>query len=179
MKNKLTLTMIGLATALSAPLALADATGDQQANQPAQPARDMSTQSSTKSGELRFSQIRHAKIKSSTGQDLGKLDDLVVDAKTGKIQCAVIGQGGFLGIGESLVPVPWQTVSSTTQKEITLNVDAQKFQSAPKLAKDYSNLSDPNFMAQVDQYFAIPSAVGGAETPGGMQQGTGQNPTGK
>ena len=45
------------------------------------------------------------------GQVLGKIDNLVFD-QNGRIELAVIGVGGYLGIGEKVVAVPFEAVKS-------------------------------------------------------------------
>ena len=50
-------------------------------------------------------------VNSKDGQLLGKIDNLVFD-QNGRIEFAVIGVGGYLGIGEKLVAVPFEAVKS-------------------------------------------------------------------
>ncbi len=167
-----------LAVALSAQVAMAQDAGQKPSepagrSTPASTARQAGMNSAT---DIRYSQWRDAAVKSETGQDLGKLDNVLIDPQTGQIQFVVLGRGGFLGLGEKLVPVPWHAVLSASNKQITLNVTPQKLHSAPTLEKNYANLSDPGFLAQVDQYYSTtPSAAGAAgEAGGGSQSGSGQ-----
>ncbi|HEV2394391.1 MAG TPA: PRC-barrel domain-containing protein [Verrucomicrobiae bacterium] len=169
---KMKVSVLGLAAALAAPLALAQNTHGQIQSSTA----GQNAMSST--SEIRFSQMRDATVKSEDGKDVGKVQDLLVNPRTGKIQCAVIGKGGFLGIGEKLVPVPWNAISSASGKELALNMDAQKLKGAPTLERDYSNLNTPGFQSQVREFYSgAPSAVGGSETPGGIQSGSSKSPT--
>jgi sporulation protein YlmC with PRC-barrel domain len=48
-----------------------------------------------------------ARIKNADGKDLGEIDHLIINAKTGQISHAVIGVGGLAGIGESKRVVQW------------------------------------------------------------------------
>ena len=50
-------------------------------------------------------------VNGKDGQLLGKIDNLVFD-QTGRIELAVIGIGGYLGIGEKVVAVPFEAVKS-------------------------------------------------------------------
>jgi sporulation protein YlmC with PRC-barrel domain len=50
-------------------------------------------------------------VTSKDGQTLGKITNLVFDQE-GRIELAVIGIGGFLGIGEKEVAVPFDAVKS-------------------------------------------------------------------
>lgn len=46
-------------------------------------------------------------------ENIGKIDDLIVGRD--KVLFAVIGVGGFLGIGERLVAIPYNTLTVTSQ----------------------------------------------------------------
>ncbi len=50
-------------------------------------------------------------VQDKSGQQIGKIANLVFD-QTGRIELAVIGVGGFLGIGEKDLAVPFDTVKS-------------------------------------------------------------------
>ncbi len=55
----------------------------------------------------RVSTLESLKVHNRSGESLGKIKDLVVDARTGKISYAVLDFGGFLGIGDKWFAVPW------------------------------------------------------------------------
>lgn len=56
-------------------------------------------------GQWRASQLRGLSVYNTNNERIGEIDELLVD-NSGKIQAAVIGVGGFLGIGEHRVAVP-------------------------------------------------------------------------
>lgn len=56
---------------------------------------------------FRASDLIGMSIKNKEGENLGSLKDLVFDRKTGGIRYGVLARGGLLGIGQKLVPVPW------------------------------------------------------------------------
>ena len=110
----------GLAgTALLATVAFAQnptATTDKAA--PA--ATTTTTTTTTASGEWRASKMSGLKIYNDANENIGSINDLLMD-KSGNIKIAVIGVGGFLGMGEHLVAVPYEklkfvneAVASTT-----------------------------------------------------------------
>jgi sporulation protein YlmC with PRC-barrel domain len=97
----------GLAgTALLATVAFAQnptATTDKAA--PA--ATTTTTTTTTASGEWRASKMSGLKIYNDANENIGSINDLLMD-KSGNIKIAVIGVGGFLGMGEHLVAVPYE-----------------------------------------------------------------------
>lgn len=95
----------GLAgTALLATVAFAQsptATGDKAA-----PAATATTTTTTASDQWRASKIAGVKVYNDANENIGSINDLLMD-KTGNVKIAVIGVGGFLGMGEHLVAVPY------------------------------------------------------------------------
>jgi len=137
--------------------------------------KQTSGQSSDASKEgIRISKLKGADVKSKNGEDLGKLEDLVLDRQTGQIKFAIVGKGGVPRIGEKSRPVPWQEVTINSEKQVTVNVDKQKMQSAPTVTSDYPELNDSDAVLVIYRFYEIQPA-GAAETPGGTQQGTGKS----
>ncbi|NUR11720.1 MAG: PRC-barrel domain-containing protein [Bradyrhizobium sp.] len=96
----------GLAgTALLATAAFAQAptaTTDKAA-----PAATATTTTTSASGEWRTSKMDGLKVYNEANENIGTINDLLMD-KSGAIKIAVIGVGGFLGMGEHLVAVPYE-----------------------------------------------------------------------
>src|ERR1700720_2899549 len=46
-------------------------------------------------------------VVNSLNEDLGKIEDLVLDAAAGRIAYAVLSFGGFLGMGDKYFAIPW------------------------------------------------------------------------
>jgi len=133
-----------------------------------------STQTSNSVDGIRLSKLKGADVKSRNGQDLGKLEDIVLDRQTGQIKFAIVGKGGILRVGEKSHPVPWQEVKIDSEKQITVNMDKQKMESAPTVTSDYPELNDPDAVLVIYRFYEIPA--GAAETPGGTESGQSQKP---
>ena len=52
-------------------------------------------------------------VRNERGEEIGKIDDLIVGRD--KVLFAIIGVGGFLGIGEHLIAIPYNTLAVTNQ----------------------------------------------------------------
>lgn len=65
------------------------------------------TASTTASGQWRTSKMDGLKVYNEANENIGTINDLLMD-KNGDIKIAVIGVGGFLGMGEHLVAVPYE-----------------------------------------------------------------------
>ena len=49
-------------------------------------------------------------VRNGAGEDLGKVDELMIDIPSGRIAYAVLSFGGFLGMGNKLFAVPWNAL---------------------------------------------------------------------
>ena len=65
-------------------------------------------------------------VKNPQGQDVGDLKHLMLDPHTGRVMYAVVAIGGFLGMGEKTVVVPWNALEVARDgKSLVLNVSPQ------------------------------------------------------
>src|SRR3984957_11789227 len=68
-----------------------------------------SQMSSSLHGDWRASKLVGLNVYSDNNQSIGSINDLLMD-KSGNIKAAVIGVGGFLGVGEHLVAIPFEKI---------------------------------------------------------------------
>jgi sporulation protein YlmC with PRC-barrel domain len=119
-----------------------------------------------KASHVMASRLIGSKVKSTTGENVGQIDDILMD-QNGQIKVAVLGVGGFLGIGEKKTPVPWQGLQPTATHDFTLNVDRQKLKTAPVIDKNQTaaEWATPTFMNQVYAHYGMqePSGCQGAQ----------------
>jgi sporulation protein YlmC with PRC-barrel domain len=78
-------------------------------------------------------------------EDLGKIHELVIDAKEGRIVYAVLSFGGFMGMGNKLFAMPWSAFEFAKPEKrsfgydeykLMLNVDKEKLKAAPGFDRD-------------------------------------------
>ena len=97
------------------------------------------------------SEIVGTQVKNPQGEVVGKIADLVFDDE-GRISFAILGYGGFLGIGQNLVAVPITSLSSVEEAgHFALNTTKENIQSAPLFSK--KALDDPGWTNDVYRYF--------------------------
>lgn len=83
--------------------------------------------------ELRIDWIAGASVTSPDGTDIGSVNDAILDAETGQMIAAIIGVGGFLGIGEKQIAVPWdQLTINYDAREITTELTKEEAEAAPE-----------------------------------------------
>jgi sporulation protein YlmC with PRC-barrel domain len=109
-----------------------------------------------RASDLRGMDIRGMTENGTEGK-IGDIDDLAIDLRSGRIPLVVASFGGFLGIGDSKVALPWRALDiSADGKVYTLNIDETKLRNAPRLADNqWQSLNDPAFRQQVFSYFGV------------------------
>ena len=97
-------------------------------------------------------------VKNSTGDDLGKIEDVMLDANQPRIAYAVLTFGGFLGVGNKLFAVPWEALRYDDEAECyRLSVDKDRLEQAPGFDKDkWPRSSDPYWSSIHDHYGVEP-----------------------
>ena len=88
-------------------------------------------------------------------EDLGDIEEMMLDMKTGEVCYAVLSFGGFLGMGDKLFAVPWKSLKlDTANKRFTLDVNKEKLESAPGFDKDnWPDMADSTWQTKVDSYY--------------------------
>ena len=75
-------------------------------------------------------------VRNPQGQDVGDLKQLMLDPHTGRVMYAVVAIGGFLGMGEKSIVVPWNALEvARNGKSLVLNVSPQMLQQVPAYEK--------------------------------------------
>jgi len=95
------------------------------------------------------------RVLSSDGEDIGKIKDIMLDVGSGRIAYAVLSSGGFLGIGDKLLAIPWRALTlDTEQKCFVLNMTAERVKNAPGFDKDHwPSMADQTWATSVHQYY--------------------------
>ena len=76
--------------------------------------------------------VHGTKIYSATGDNLGSVDVVIIDEKSGNIAYAILSVGGFLGIGGRYYPLPWSMLRfDTALGGYVANIDRAQLKGAP------------------------------------------------
>lgn len=91
------------------------------------------------------------------GEDLGKIEDIMLNVDDSKVRYAVLSFGGFLGMGDKLFAVPMDAMQLDERNErFVLDVPKEKLENAPGFDKDHwPNMADPTFCNQVNSFYGI------------------------
>jgi sporulation protein YlmC with PRC-barrel domain len=96
-------------------------------------------------------------VRNAAGEDLGKVDEIMLDIPAGRVAYAVLSFGGFLGLGNKLFAVPWSALKvDEDEKCFVLNADKQSMEKAPGFDKDdWPDMSDPDWGSEIANYYRI------------------------
>jgi sporulation protein YlmC with PRC-barrel domain len=96
-------------------------------------------------------------IYNAANENVGKVSDLVM-SENGQIDAVVIGVGGFLGIGEKSVGVPFSSITVTNDKDGNPKFTAQMSKDELNKAPDFLTLAD--LKAKAEANAPAPAAPG-------------------
>ena len=94
------------------------------------------------------------------GERLGTVYNFMVNKRSGQVAYAVMSFGGFLGIGESYHPLPWNVLTyDPAQGGYVVDISRDRLQGAPSYtASDEPNWSDPAYGRRISDYWATSSS---------------------
>jgi hypothetical protein len=118
------------------------------------------------------------RVRNAAGEDLGKVEEIMLDVPRGRIAYAVLSFGGFLGIANKLFAVPWSALRlNTVEHEFILDVTRETLENAPGFDKSqWPDMADPAFGEQVHQHYGAPAYWEHATTDAGDFTGTNRRP---
>ncbi|MEO7598854.1 MAG: PRC-barrel domain-containing protein [Opitutus sp.] len=78
-------------------------------------------------------------VRGSSGEDLGRVDNLVIDTSTGDVVYAIVSSGGVLGLGDTLRAVPFRALNYVSDKQTALTVKSSlaQWKSAPVYVENH------------------------------------------
>jgi sporulation protein YlmC with PRC-barrel domain len=103
------------------------------------------------------STLVNAPVRNTAGENLGKIEDVVIDPQTGKAQYAILSFGGVLGMNKKLFPIPWSSLNtSRTRDYVLLDTPEDALQRAPGFERAaWPDMADPGWRRRIDDYYGI------------------------
>lgn len=80
------------------------------------------------------SKVEGTSVYNLEGEKLGAIENFMVNKRTGQVEYAVLGFGGFLGLGEDHYPLPWDVLTYEPEQEgYVIDLDKDLLKDAPRL----------------------------------------------
>jgi len=88
-------------------------------------------------------------------QKIGEIERVMIEKTSGRVSYAVLGFGGFIGIGNDHYPLPWDSLKYDTEVGgYRMGVTADHLENAPKYEDESSwNWDEPGRTKSVDDYY--------------------------
>jgi hypothetical protein len=106
--------------------------------------------------------IEGTAVRRASGDKIGKIERLMLDKISGKVAYAVLSFGGFLGIGNKHLPIPWARLTYNPKLdayEIDLSDDELK--QAPSYEADENfDWGDRSREISIHSYYGSPTYWG-------------------
>jgi len=117
----------------------------------------------------RSSNLIGMEVRNPEGEELGEIEDLVIDMESGKIRYAALSFGGFLDIGDKLFAVPINALLLKHDEEenyFVLDVDKEKLETAPGFDSDSCpDFGNAKWSAGVDKFYGNRGEAGAGKKP--------------
>jgi sporulation protein YlmC with PRC-barrel domain len=96
-----------------------------------------------------------AKVVNLMGEEVGEIDDLMIELRSGCIAYAVLSSRSYLGTGEKLFAFFWRVLAlDTTEKQFILDVDREFLNQAPNFTRDnWPDMADRAWGTTVFSYY--------------------------
>lgn len=94
-------------------------------------------------------------VVTADGEHVGKISDIMLDVRSGRIAYAVLSEGGFLGMGTTLHAIPWSALTlNVDEKVFFVNLMADEIKTAPGFDKDHwPSMADPQWGSSIHEYY--------------------------
>lgn len=113
---------------------------------------------------VRASKLDGLQVVNNQGEVLGTVDDTVIDIKTGRVAYFAMSVGGFLGIGDKLIVVPFNAVAFTHQQGkpdehlLVFDITKDRLKNSPGFNQDHWPATmDQKFWVEVDRFYKVDS----------------------
>lgn len=139
------------------PAPLAEAAEPQETAAAATPTPPEDTQSSPTDAPqeyVRASTLTDEDFMNLNGDDIGDIQDILIDLNDGAILFLSAEYGGFLDLGDHDIYLPLNAFTIGADKSLYLAIAAEQLAAYPAVDADWPNLDDPTWGAQLDAYWA-------------------------
>ena len=103
--------------------------------------------------------IRGRMVKDKNGQDLGRIEDLLVDDVNWKVRFIEVASGGILGFGDSKSFIPVDAITRMTADNVYISHTLEHVAGAPRYDPTLVAI-DVNYLMELYPYYGFPGSLG-------------------
>ena len=103
------------------------------------------------------SKVSGTRVFNTAGENIGEIQDVMLDKATGKVGYAVMSFGGFLGIGADYHPLPWALLRyDESVGGYVVDLDKTELEGAPAYpANATPDWGDRAFESKLHDYYGV------------------------
>jgi hypothetical protein len=111
---------------------------------------------STKPRVVSASTLVAYRVRSSENHDLGTIEEILIDPRTGRLAYAVLCCVGALGFGGKLFAIPWNLIQWTNEGALVLGCDSARLRAAPAFdPDDWPDFGDESWEREINGYYSV------------------------
>ena len=116
------------------------------------------TQTSHPHSLIASDRVEGTPVRRTNGEKIGTIERLMIDKLSGNVAYAVLSFGGFLGLGEKHLPVPWARLKYNTALEAyEVDMSDEELGKAPSYAADKEfDWGDRESERELHRYYRVP-----------------------
>lgn len=113
---------------------------------------------------IRLDEVIGSDVHDASAEKIADVRDVILDEDF-RPAYMILGAGGFLGIGEDKIPVPYQNLSigydpNQNQSQVTINMTKDQLERAPRIENNnFRVLLNAETQQRVNQYFNTPTST--------------------
>ena len=109
------------------------------------------------SAVMKISDVTGMAVRNPDQEDLGKIEELVINVNGGQVRYAALSFGGVLGLGDKMFAIPWDALQfkqNADESFFILSVSKERLKRAPGFDKDdWPDTANPNWRQEIDAYY--------------------------
>jgi sporulation protein YlmC with PRC-barrel domain len=97
------------------------------------------------------------RVVNRTGDELGTIEEIMIDVQRGAVAYAVMSCGGVPGLGDKLFAIPWHALALDAERHcFVLDADRGRLENAPGFDKDHwPSMADARWAAEVHDFYGV------------------------
>ena len=101
--------------------------------------------------------LTHDRVTNLAGEDIGRVEELMIDVITGRVAYAVLSFGSVMGFGGKLFAMPWSAITiDESKKRFLVNVTKEALERMPGFDKEHwPDLSDLDYANGVYRQWGV------------------------
>lgn len=106
---------------------------------------------------VRTVEVIGKKVIDRNKNNIGSVEELVLDKINGQVRYAVLSFGGFLGMGDKLYAMPWKSLNYCPEDDsFEVSLDKAMLEKAHGFDKDsWPDFADSSYTSTIDDFYAL------------------------